>query len=45
MTLAIARIPACLEISFSYLESLKREGIVDFYETRRDNTEIVLYWR
>ncbi len=45
MTLAILRVPACLTINFNYLEALKRNKIVDFYEVRNFNSEIVFYWR
>lgn len=45
MTLAVVRVPACLTIDFNYLEALKRNKIVDFYEVRNYNSEIVLYWR
>lgn len=45
MTLAIVRVPACLQIDFNYLEGLKRNRKVDFYEVRNFNSEIVLYWR
>ena len=45
MTVAIIRIPACLQIDFNFLENLKRNRIVDFYEVRNFNSEIVLYWR
>ena len=45
MVLAIVRVPACLQIDFNYLEALKRNRVVDFYEVRSFNSEIVLYWR
>ncbi len=45
MVLAIVRIPSCLQIDFNYLEALKRNRRVDFYEVRNFNSEIVLYWR
>jgi hypothetical protein len=45
MTVAILRVPSCLIINFDFLEGIKRNGIVDFYEVRNKNTEIVLYWR
>ncbi len=45
MTVAIVRVPSCLNIVFDYLEALKRNRIVDFYEVMNQNTEIVLYWR
>jgi hypothetical protein len=32
MVLAILRIPACLQIDFNFLEGLKRNKIVDYYE-------------
>ena len=45
MVLAILRIPACLQIDFNFLEGLKRNKIVDYYEVQNYNSEIVLYWR
>ena len=45
MTLAVLRVPACLTIDFNYLEALKRNKIVDFYEVRNFNSELVFYWR
>lgn len=45
MILAIVRVPACLGIDFNYLEGLKRNKMVDFYEVRNANSEIVIYWR
>lgn len=45
MTLAVLRVPACLQVDFNYLEALKRNKVVDFYEVRNFNSEIVLYWR
>jgi hypothetical protein len=45
MTLAIVRVPSCLQIDFNFLEGMKRNRIVDFYEVRNYNSEIVLYWR
>lgn len=45
MVLGIVRVPACLEIDFNYLEGLKRNRLVDFYEVRNYNSEIVFYWR
>lgn len=45
MVVAIVRVPACLQIDFNYLEAVKRNRLVDFYEVRNYNSEIVLYWR
>jgi hypothetical protein len=45
MTVAVVRIPACLSIDFNYLEAMSRNNLVDFYEIRNFNSEIVLYWR
>jgi hypothetical protein len=45
MTLAVLRVPSCLQVDFTYLENLKRNKKVDFYEVRNFNSEIVLYWR
>ena len=36
MTLAIIRVPSCLEIQYDYLEKLKSNHIVDYYEVRND---------
>jgi hypothetical protein len=45
MVVGIVRVPACLQIDFNYLEGLKRNRLVDFYEVRNFNSEIVFYWR
>jgi hypothetical protein len=45
MVVGIVRIPACLQIDFNFLEGLKRNKVVDFYEVQNFNSEIVLYWR
>ena len=45
MVLATVRVPSCLQIDFNFLEAMKRNHIVDFYEVRNFNSEIVLYWR
>ena len=45
MVVSVVRIPSCLQIDFNFLEGLKRNKIVDFYEVKNFNTEIVLYWR
>jgi hypothetical protein len=45
MVIGILRIPACLQIDFNFLEGLKRNKIVDYYEVQNFNSEIVLYWR
>ena len=45
MVVARLRVPACLAIDFNYLEALKANNIVDFYEVPADNSEIVFYWR
>jgi len=45
MTVAIVRIPSCLEINFDQLEFIKRNGLADNYEVRNFNTEVVIYWR
>ena len=45
MVLATVRIPSCLNIDWNYLEGLKRNKLVDFYEVRNFNSEIVFYWR
>ena len=45
MVIGILRIPACLQIDFNFLEGLKGNKIVDFYEVQNYNSEIVLYWR
>lgn len=45
MTIAILRVPSCLKVNFNMLEALKSNGMVDQYEVRKKNTEIVMYWR
>lgn len=45
MIVSIVRVPACLQIDFNFLEGLKRNKLVDFYEVKNFNSEIVLYWR
>ena len=45
MVVSVVRIPACLQVDFNFLEGLKRNKMVDFYEVKNFNTEIVLYWR
>ena len=45
MTVAIIRVPSCLDILYDNLELLKRNKQVDYYEIRNQNTEITLYWR
>ena len=45
MVVAIFRVPSCLEINFNALDMLQNNDIVDFYEVRNFNTEVVLYWR
>ncbi len=45
MSVAIIRVPSCLQIDFNFLENLKRNKLVDFYEVRNYNSEVVFYWR
>ena len=45
MTVAIIRVPACLVIDFNFLEGLKRNKLVDYYEVQNYNSEMVMYWR
>jgi len=45
MIVSIVRIPSCLQVDFNFLEGLKRNKFVDFYEVKNFNSEIVLYWR
>ena len=45
MTIAIIRVPSCLDIDFNGLERIKNNGFIDYYEVRNANSEIVLYWR
>lgn len=45
MVVSVVRVPSCLQIDFNYLEAMKRNKLVDFYEIRNFNSEIVLYWR
>ena len=45
MVVSIVRVPSCLQVDWNFLETMKRNRIVDFYEVRNFNSEIVLYWR
>ncbi|CDW79846.1 a-macroglobulin complement component [Stylonychia lemnae] len=45
MTIAALSVPACLQIDFNALETLKRNQNFAQYEVRNYNSEIVFYWR
>ena len=45
MTLAIIRIPSCMEVDFNSLERLQHENKVSNFEVLNGNTDVVLYWR
>lgn len=45
MTVAILRVPACLQVNFDHLESLKRNREIAQYEVRSDTSEIIFYQR
>jgi len=45
MTIAILRIPSCLQINFNYLDRLVQTKAVAYYEAKNANSEVVLYWR
>lgn len=45
MTVAILRVPACLQVNFDHLETLKRNNLIDQYEVRTDTSEIIFYHR
>jgi len=45
MTVAILRVPSCLEINYELLEALKRNRLIAEYEVRTGGSEIVFYKR
>lgn len=45
MTVAVIRVPSCLSVDFKFLEAMKNNHLIDFYEVRNLNSEIVFYWR
>ena len=45
MLICIVSVPTGCKVNLNDLESLKLSNIVDYYELRRDNSEIVFYWR
>lgn len=45
MTVAIVRVPACLQINWDLVEKMRDNGDFDMYEVRNNNSELVLYWR
>jgi len=45
MVVAVFRVPACLQVNFQMLDDLMDNLLIDYYEVRNGNTEIVLYWR
>ena len=45
MTVAIIRLPSCLQLDFNFVENMKRNRVVDLYEVRNYNSELVLYLR
>lgn len=45
MLMCIVAIRTGLKVNLNDLETLRRNKIVDFYEMRKDNSELVFYWR
>jgi len=45
MTVAIFRVPSCLEINFNLLDEMKANKVYDYYEVRNFNSDIAFYWR
>ena len=45
MLICLLSVPTGCKVNLNDLEGLRLNSIVDFYELRRDSSEIVLYWR
>ena len=45
MTLAILRVPSCLQVNFNYLDQMVASKKIAYYEVRNANTEVVFYYR
>jgi hypothetical protein len=45
MVVAVFRVPSCMAINFRMLDSMQTNGLIDYYEVRNYNTEIIVYWR
>ena len=45
MLICILAVPTGCKVNLNDLEGLRLNSIIDFYELRRDSSEIVLYWR
>lgn len=45
MAVAILRVPSCLALNFDLIEKMRDNGEFDMYEVRKNNSELVLYWR
>ena len=45
MLLCVIGLQTGLKVNLNDLEGLRRNQLVDFYELRKDNSEVVLYWR
>ena len=43
--ICILAVPTGCKVNLNDLEGLRLNSIIDFYELRRDSSEIVLYWR
>ncbi len=39
------RVPSCYQLSLAYFETLRSNGLIDFYELRQGNTEAYIYIR
>ena len=45
MLMCIISLQTGLKVNLNDLEGLRRNEIVDFYELRKANSEVILYWR
>jgi hypothetical protein len=45
MLICIISLQTGLKVNLNDLEGLRRNEVVDFYEMRKDNSEVILYWR
>ena len=39
------RVPSCYQLSLAYFETLRSNGLIDYYELREGNTEAYIYIR
>ena len=45
MLIAIISLQTGLKVNLNDLEGLRRNGVIDFYEMRNMNSEVIIYWR